>query len=327
VVRVLLVDDQAVNREVVGQMVKAAGHEVTLAEGGAEAVMQAAHGTFDLILMDVRMPGMDGMEATRKIRTLPGLKGLVPIVATSAQPFVEKEIRAAGADGFITKVFSLEELIAVIRDGIAMARERDRDNPTPRLRGSDAMSDDEPVPLDKAPRVFVDRRVAAGTVALPPAPTPSPPKPNMAMQFWEGIGKLPGTVMVIGVIWGGFIWGFGPIKSQTQIDADFQKARVSDLAADLAAKTSALAAELAKQTSALAADQTNRANALSRDIASLQASPGGQLRQADITAWTNSVTELRGLYETQKDLLKQAQYDIKDLNGKYQGLTTTPARK
>jgi signal transduction histidine kinase/ActR/RegA family two-component response regulator len=114
--RVLVVDDHPVNREVAGLMLDAAGCEVEMACDGAEAVEAAAAGRFDLILMDVRMPQMDGLEATRRIRALAGQAAAVPIVAFTADAMPDDVARclAAGMQAHIAKPVSQARLHAVL---------------------------------------------------------------------------------------------------------------------------------------------------------------------------------------------------------------------
>jgi signal transduction histidine kinase len=117
----LLVDDIKINRDIIGAFLDAAGHAVTMAEGGQEAVRLAAEGQFDLILMDVRMPEMDGLEATRRIRTLPAPYGQVPVLALTAYTFPDQvaQCRDAGMDGHLPKPIDYETLIHAIDDAIA----------------------------------------------------------------------------------------------------------------------------------------------------------------------------------------------------------------
>jgi signal transduction histidine kinase len=121
--RVLLVDDIKINRDIIGAFLNAASHAVTLAEGGQEAVRLAAEQQFDLILMDVRMPEMDGLEATRRIRKLPAPHGQVPILALTAYTFSDQvaQCRDAGMDGHLPKPIDYETLIHAIDDAIARA--------------------------------------------------------------------------------------------------------------------------------------------------------------------------------------------------------------
>ena len=102
--RVLLVEDHEVNREVALAMLHGVGLEVETANDGPQAVQRALAGAYDLVLMDVQMPGMDGLAATRIIRALPGWAA-TPIVALTANAFEEdrRACEAAGMDDFIVK--------------------------------------------------------------------------------------------------------------------------------------------------------------------------------------------------------------------------------
>jgi signal transduction histidine kinase/ActR/RegA family two-component response regulator len=116
--RVLVVDDVAMNTEIATAFLKVAGHHVYSVGNGAAAVEAVMTHDFDVVLMDVRMPGMDGLEATRRIRTLPGERSKVSIVAMTAQAFSDQiEIcREAGMDGHVTKPFQHTTLLKVVAD-------------------------------------------------------------------------------------------------------------------------------------------------------------------------------------------------------------------
>jgi PAS domain S-box-containing protein len=114
--RVLVVDDVLMNRDIAGSFLRAAGHQATCVEGGSEAVEAAAAMDFDVILMDLRMPEMDGLKATRRIRALEGARGRVPVVALTAQAFTDQieECRKAGMDGHLAKPFHPDSLLAAV---------------------------------------------------------------------------------------------------------------------------------------------------------------------------------------------------------------------
>ncbi|WP_282008379.1 response regulator [Brevundimonas aveniformis] len=111
--RLLVVDDHAANREILGLLLRSLGCETEYASDGVDAVDAARNGAFDAILMDLRMPHMDGMEATRRIRQLPGSIAQVPILAVSAETRADNlaPCRAAGMDGFLSKPVSQRDLI------------------------------------------------------------------------------------------------------------------------------------------------------------------------------------------------------------------------
>lgn len=119
--RVLVVDDHPVNREVARIMLQAFGCEVREACDGHEAVQAAAAHLHDLVLMDVRMPRMDGLEATRRIRALPDAWGHVPIVAMTADAMPEDVARclAAGMNAHLAKPVSQAALFAIVSRALA----------------------------------------------------------------------------------------------------------------------------------------------------------------------------------------------------------------
>ena len=82
--RILLAEDNATNRYLIMAYLQAAGHMVMSVHNGREAVAAAEEGGFDAVLMDVQMPEMDGLAATRAIRALPGPAAAVPIIALTA---------------------------------------------------------------------------------------------------------------------------------------------------------------------------------------------------------------------------------------------------
>jgi len=114
--RVLVVDDHPANREVARLMLTAVGCEVAEAADGDEAVDMARAGTFDLILMDVRMPRLDGLAATRLIRALPGTIADIPILAVTADAMPADAARclAAGMNAHLAKPISHQALYAAM---------------------------------------------------------------------------------------------------------------------------------------------------------------------------------------------------------------------
>ena len=114
--RVLVAEDVEVNRELLGEVLGRHGHEVCFAADGAEAVALVARERFDAVLMDVQMPVMDGVEATRRVRALPPPACRVPIVGLTANVLAGERERylAAGMDLCLTKPVAWGELLAAL---------------------------------------------------------------------------------------------------------------------------------------------------------------------------------------------------------------------
>ncbi|NWG86182.1 MAG: response regulator [Hydrogenophilaceae bacterium] len=116
--RILLAEDNAINQKLALSLLKKAGHQVTLANDGREAVELWQQGSHDLILMDMQMPEMDGIEATRRIRELERARGgHVPILALTANvlPGDRERCLQEGMDGYLAKPIHQEELYEAIR--------------------------------------------------------------------------------------------------------------------------------------------------------------------------------------------------------------------
>ncbi len=114
-VKILLVEDNEMNRDMLSRRLERRGYEVIFAHDGEEAVARAEADAPDLVLMDIGLPGIDGCEATRRIRSGPAGTGL-PIIALTAHAMNVDEARAreAGCNDFDTKPIDLPRLIGKI---------------------------------------------------------------------------------------------------------------------------------------------------------------------------------------------------------------------
>lgn len=120
---ILLVEDNAINTFLVMTLLNKAGYTVECATNGAEAVEMAAARAFDLILMDIQMPVMDGLEATRRIKALGGWPASTPIVAVTAN-VMQDDIEACikvGMYDFISKPIEVAGFLGVV--GRTLTRE------------------------------------------------------------------------------------------------------------------------------------------------------------------------------------------------------------
>lgn len=112
---ILVVDDEPTNLEVATVILQSAGHEVTTASNGAEAVELCQLQRFDAVLMDVSMPVMDGLEAVRRLRSVPATEQ-VPILCVSAktEDTAEKSALEAGCDRYFRKPFTRRGLLDAV---------------------------------------------------------------------------------------------------------------------------------------------------------------------------------------------------------------------
>ena len=117
--RILLVEDYEINRQVIVRVLRKYGHQVQIAGNGAEAVSAVMASQFDLILMDVQMPVMDGLTATRQIRSLDDpMKAAVPIIALTAHAVKgdREKFIAAGMDEYLSKPVKTNALLKTIME-------------------------------------------------------------------------------------------------------------------------------------------------------------------------------------------------------------------
>ena len=117
---VLIVDDNEINLRVAKSLCELLGMTSEFARDGLDAVDAAANGAFDLILMDICMPGMDGVEAARAIRAMPGAAAEVPIIAVTANvdPSQVSSYLAAGMQAVVAKPVKVSSLIAAIKEAL-----------------------------------------------------------------------------------------------------------------------------------------------------------------------------------------------------------------
>ncbi len=117
--RILVVEDQEDNRRIVRDLLTSVGYEIVEAVSGEEGVRMAETQAPDLILMDIQLPGIDGYEATRRIKGNAALQQIPLIAVTSyALSGDEAKARAAGCDGYIAKPYSPRQMLAKVREVI-----------------------------------------------------------------------------------------------------------------------------------------------------------------------------------------------------------------
>lgn len=113
--RILLVEDNAANRKLIGDHLRRAGHEVREVGTADEGLALALAESFDLVVMDIQLPGTDGLTATRLLRSNPVTRGL-PVLAVTAHAMRgdEAKILAAGCDAYAAKPIAYKEFLGLV---------------------------------------------------------------------------------------------------------------------------------------------------------------------------------------------------------------------
>jgi len=120
--RVLVIEDHEENRRIVRLLLGSAGIDMVEAVTGEEGVAKAEQERPDLILMDIQLPGLDGYEATRRIKGNPALRH-IPIIVVTSYALSGDDVKAfeAGCDAYVTKPFVPRELLAKVREFLGRA--------------------------------------------------------------------------------------------------------------------------------------------------------------------------------------------------------------
>jgi CheY-like chemotaxis protein len=191
---ILLAEDNDINRKLAITLLERQGWRVFAVHDGDQAVKAVERGGFDLVLMDVQMPVMDGLEATRRIRALPAPAGRIPVIGLTAHAMKEDRDRclAAGMDHYVSKPVSPHALYAAIEetlqrrgtDGAASAAP-----PAADLSGLfEALGDNREFILELSGQFLADYRDDLGQMATAIAAGDAPGLERLAHNFKSVIG-------------------------------------------------------------------------------------------------------------------------------------------
>ena len=143
--KILCVDDNETNRYMIEKILERAGFTVCTASDGEAGIAAAQAERPGLILMDIQMPGIDGFEATRRLKAGPDT-GHIPIIALSAHEADEKaeEIAASGCDSYLTKPLDFAKLLTLVNALLSASAEDSAANPSaPERRSAEAAGSDQ----------------------------------------------------------------------------------------------------------------------------------------------------------------------------------------
>jgi len=113
--KILIIDDSATVRETLGSTLLDAGYAVSKAASGEDALSQVSSDNFDLLMTDLNMPGMNGINLISEVRKIPGRR-FTPIIILSGEPAEKKrkECLSAGASGYLQKPFRQEQVLGIL---------------------------------------------------------------------------------------------------------------------------------------------------------------------------------------------------------------------
>ncbi|MEA1959731.1 MAG: response regulator [Bacillota bacterium] len=155
---VLIVEDNSLNQKLISKILLNYGFEVSTAVNGAECLTQLANSDFDIILMDMQMPVMDGYETTRRIRSTPAWSR-IPIIAVTANAFIgdEKKCLDCGCSSYLAKPFRTEDLIEEIKNHIQV---RIKNTTAPTLFSDEIIHDLLPEFLESLDKMLADLKAS-----------------------------------------------------------------------------------------------------------------------------------------------------------------------
>lgn len=180
--RILIVDDEPETLKYVGANLRARGYEVVTAADGSEALERADADVFDLVLLDITMPGPDGFAVCQTLR----LRSAVPIIMLSARGQEKDKVKALdlGADDYITKPFGIDELLARVRSVLR--------------RGQQDVHQDAPLTIGDLTIRFGERRVLRGDHEIKLTPT----EYELLVQLARSAGKVLSHGTLLQRVWG-----------------------------------------------------------------------------------------------------------------------------
>lgn len=180
--RVLIVDDEPETLKYVGANLKARGYEVVTAADGTEALKRAEEDVFDLVLLDITMPGPDGFAVCQALRQT----SIVPIIMLSARGQEKDKVKALdlGADDYITKPFGIEELLARVRSALR--------------RSQQDVSPSGPLVIGELAFSFEERRVTRLGEEIKLTPT----EYELLIQLARSAGKVLSHTTLLQRVWG-----------------------------------------------------------------------------------------------------------------------------